>query len=74
MELTIEHQDSYSRGELLLRIFFGWLYIGIPPLILLLLFAIWAAITGFVAFWAVLITGHYPRSIFDFQVKFMARS
>ena len=30
MKLDVTHQDSYSRGELLLRTFFGWLYIGIP--------------------------------------------
>ena len=36
MKLTIEHQESYSRGELLLRTFFGWLYIVIPHLFILL--------------------------------------
>ena len=33
MKLTVMHQEKYSRGELLLRLFFGWLYIGIPTLL-----------------------------------------
>ncbi len=72
MELNVEYQDEYSRGELLLRTLLGWLYIGIPHLIGLMIFGIWAGIIGFIAFWAVLITGHYPRSFFDYQIKFMA--
>jgi len=30
VKLNIKHQDTYSRGELLLRSFFGAFYIGIP--------------------------------------------
>jgi len=72
MNLNVVYQDSYSRGELLLRTLFGWLYIGNPHLIALMLFGIWASIISFIAFWAVLITGHYPRSFFEFMVKYMA--
>lgn len=69
MKLTIVHQDSYSRGELLLRTFFGWLYIGIPHIFLLTLVGIWAGILVFLAWWAVLFTGKYPKSFFTFIVK-----
>ncbi len=71
MKLTITRQDSYSRGELLLRTLFGWLYIMIPHCVVMMFVAIWAAILGFLAFWVVLFTGKYPQSWFEFQVKVM---
>lgn len=69
MKLKIEHQSSYSRGELLLRTFFGWLYIAIPHGIVLIFVCIWACILNFLAFWVVLFTGKYPKSWFEFQIK-----
>jgi hypothetical protein len=72
MELIIQHQDSYSRGELLLRTFFGWLYILIPHAIALWVMGIVAAIISFIAFWAVLFTGKYPKGMFDFMVGVLA--
>lgn len=71
MTLTVRHQESYSRGELLLRSFFGFLYIGLPHTFLLALFGIWGGILGFVSWWAILFTGRYPESFFEFQVKLM---
>ena len=71
MKLKIQHQDSYSRGQLLLRTFFGFLYILIPHAFCLFFVGIWASILAFLAFWVVLFTGRYPKSWFDFQVKFM---
>jgi hypothetical protein len=68
MKLTVQHQESYSRGELLLRTFFGWLYIYIPHGFVLLFVALWSAILQFVAFWVILFTGRYPQSMFEFQV------
>lgn len=69
MKLTITHQESYSRGELLLRSFFGIIYIGLPHMFMMFFFNIWAAILGFIAFWSILFTGRYPESAFEFQVK-----
>lgn len=71
MKLTVQHQESYSRGELLLRTFFGWLYILIPHGFLLLFVGLWGAILQFVAFWVILFTGRYPQSMFEFQVGLM---
>lgn len=71
MRLVIKHQEEYSRGELLLRTFFGIFYIYIPHYFLLLFVGIWGAILRFVAFWVVLFTGKYPQSMFEFQVGFM---
>jgi hypothetical protein len=70
MKLTITHQEKYSRGSLLLRTFFGWLYIGIPHVFLLMCVGIWSAILSFVTFWVVLFTGKFPESIFKFQIAF----
>ena len=68
---SIKHQETYSRGQLILRTLFGWLYIAIPHLFLLMFISIWGAILGFFAWWAILFTGAYPRSWFDFQVKML---
>lgn len=71
MKLKIEHQDSYSRGELLLRTLFGWLYISIPHMFVMMFVAIWANILLFLSFWVILFTGKFPKSFFDFLVKYM---
>jgi hypothetical protein len=67
MKLEIKHQESYSRGELLLRTLFGWLYITLPHFFILMFVGIWGAILQFIAFWVVLFTGRYPQSMFEFQ-------
>lgn len=72
MQLTITRQELYSRGELLLRTVFGSIYIGVPHFFLWFFVGIWSAILGFIAFWAILFTGRYPQSMFEFQVKFIA--
>ena len=71
MKLSITRQESYSRGELLLRTLFGWLYIAIPHGFLLFFLGIWSAILAFVTFWIVLFTGSFPQSIFEYQYKLM---
>jgi len=71
MKLAIKHQEEYSRIELLLRTFFGWLYIAIPHGFLLMFLGIWSGILTFVAFWVVLITGQYPKNMFEFQTGFI---
>lgn len=68
---NIVHQEKYSRGELLLRSFFGFLYIAIPHFFLLAILGIAAGVLGFLSWWAVLFTAKYPRSFFDFQVSIM---
>jgi Domain of unknown function (DUF4389) len=71
MKLHVQHQESYSRLELLLRTFFGWLYIALPHGFLLMFLGIWSAILTFVAFWVVLFTGSYPQSMFSYQEKYL---
>lgn len=69
MKLSITHQESYSRGELLLRTFFGIIYLILPHMFLLFFVQLWGAILNFLSFWAILFTGRFPESFFDFQVK-----
>ena len=71
MQFSVRHQETYSRGLLLLRTFLGWIYILIPHAFLMVFVAIWAAILIFLAFWAILFTGRYPESWFTFIVKFL---
>ena len=70
MKLTIKHQESYSRLELLLRTLFGWLYMALPHFFILMFLGIWSAILTFVAFWVILFTGRYPESMYEFQVGY----
>jgi hypothetical protein len=72
MKLGITHQETYSRGQLILRTLFGWLYIGIPHGFLLFFVGIWSAILCFATFWVVLFTQKFPKSIFDWQLKYMS--
>ena len=71
MTFDIKRQESYSRGELLLRTFFGFIYIMIPHAILLLFVGLAASVLNFLSFWIILFTGRYPESWFEFQVKYM---
>jgi hypothetical protein len=67
----IVHQDTYSRGELILRSLFGQIYIMIPHGFLLFFVSIGGFVLGFISWWAVLFTGKYPRSFFDYQVSLL---
>ncbi len=68
MTVTIKHQEHFSRGALLLRTFFGWLYIAIPHFFLLFFVAIWGGILMFLSWFAVLFTGKYPKSFHEYAV------
>lgn len=67
----IVHQSNYSRIELIVRTFFGQLYIALPHGFLLFFVGIASLVLGFISWFAVLFTGRYPRSFFDFQVSLM---
>src|SRR5262245_56988464 len=68
MTVTIKHQEHFSRGALLLRTLFGWLYIAIPHFFLLFFVAIWGGILMFLSWFAVLFTGKYPKSFHAYAV------
>jgi hypothetical protein len=71
LNFEIQHQPSLSRGQLLLRSFFGIFYIFLPHAVMLMLFGIVGSIYRLIAFWAILFTGKHPKSMFDFQVGLM---
>ena len=71
MKLTVVHQESYSRTELILRTLFGAFYIVLPHAFILFFLTIWGGILAFVAFWVVLFSGRYPESMFEYQVQLM---
>jgi Domain of unknown function (DUF4389) len=68
MKVTIKHQESYSRGELILRTLFGAFYIILPHMFVLLFISIAAGFINFIAFWAILITGKYPQGMWNFML------
>ncbi len=68
MTFNIKHAESLSRGELLLRSFFGFIYIYIPHGFVLIFNGLWGAILSFISFWIILFTGRYPQSFFEYQV------
>ncbi len=69
MKITIKHQETFSRGELLLRSFFGFFYIMIPHMFLLYFLQIAGGLLSFISWWAVLFTGKYPQSFYEFQLN-----
>jgi hypothetical protein len=69
MKLTFKHQETYSRGQLLLRFFFGYFYIMIPHYFLPAFIMFWGAILSFISWWAVLFTSKYPQGMFNYQVN-----
>lgn len=71
LKYGIKHQESYSRGELLLRSFFGMFYIALPHFFLLIFLMIASQFVKMIAFWAILITGNYPKGMYNFQIKVM---
>jgi hypothetical protein len=71
MKLYIVHQETYSRADLLLRTFFGFFYITIPHMFLMIFAGLWGGILSFISFWVILFTGRYPESFFEFQVNLL---
>ncbi|MEW6686151.1 MAG: DUF4389 domain-containing protein [Candidatus Edwardsbacteria bacterium] len=67
-KFSIDYPEKLSRGILILRLLFGWLYVGIPHGVCLALYSIASSIVTFIAWWAVLFTGKYPKGMFDFNV------
>jgi len=65
-KLSIDRPEKLGRGILILRLFFGWAYIGIPHGICLALYGIAVFVVNFLAWFAVLFTGKYPAGMFKF--------
>jgi hypothetical protein len=65
----VQHQEEYSRGELLLRTFFGWLYMFIPHAVLLIFIGIALWFMTFATFFIILFTGVTPKWYYEWVVK-----
>ena len=67
--LQVEYPERCSRLLALLgALFFVKAILLIPHIIILILLGIAQGIVVYIGYWAVLITGKYPRGLFDFVV------
>lgn len=69
LTFQIQHQEEYSRGELLLRTFLGWLYICVPHLLAMWFFSIVLGFMTIAAFFVILFSGITPDWYFEWTVK-----
>jgi hypothetical protein len=69
LTFEIQHQQEYSRGELLLRTFLGWLYIAIPHGLVLMVFGIALWFMAIASFFIILFTGVTPKWYYEWMVK-----
>ena len=53
-----------------LKLLFGWLYVGIPHGIILYLYGIAAWLTSLIAFVSILRSGKYPEGLFNFNLGY----
>ena len=74
MKIEIQRPETYSRGNLILRLLFGWLYIGLPHGIHLILPLIWTFMLHIAGVWILLFKGAYPQSFFEYQERVLRYS
>ena len=65
--LHIEHQKEYSRGELLLRMILGLIYIDLPHGLCLLGLGLTCMLCSVLAWFTVLFTGNHPEGLYQFM-------
>ena len=71
VRFSVDYPERLSRGILIVRSVFGLIYVGIPHGIILGLYGAAAGTVEFIAWWAVLFSGRYPRGLFDFVTNYM---
>ena len=67
MKFNVEHQKEYSRGELVMRTFFGSIYIVLPLAFISTFMYSAMVFIPMLSFWYILFTGQYPKSYFEIQ-------
>lgn len=72
MRLSINRTESHSRGELLLRSFFGFAYITLPHAFIMMFVNLWASILSLIAFFIIIFTGRYPESTFKLNTSLIS--
>jgi hypothetical protein len=68
IQLHLPQQQTYSRGQALLRAFFGWLYLGIPGALLTYIYNFVNGILAWIAWWIVVFTGEFPKGLQNFML------
>lgn len=68
--LHIEYPERLSRLHAVLKFFLGWLYAGIPHILVLTLFGLFLSIAGIFVWFAILFTGRYPRGLFNLAIGY----
>ena len=66
----VRFPENLSRGLAVLKLLFGWLYVGIPHGIILYLYGIAAWLTSLIAFVSILRSGKYPEGLFNFNLGY----
>lgn len=66
VSFKVSYPEKLSRGLLLLRFFFGFIYVSIPHFFCLFFRMIACGAVLFVAWWAILFAGKIPASMFSF--------
>ena len=66
----VRYPETLHPGRVIAKLFLGWLYVGIPHGIILVFYGIATAFSGLAAFVAILITGKYPETLFNFNMGF----
>jgi hypothetical protein len=69
--LDIDNPLALSRGLAALKLFFGWLYVGIPHGVILLFYGIGVLFVTIFAWFYILFTGRYPAGVWNFVVGFL---
>jgi hypothetical protein len=70
VKYSVEYPEKLSRGILILRTLLGWIYVGVPHGVCLMLYGIACGVVLFISWWAVLFTGKFPKSLFDFLLGY----
>ena len=68
VKLEVPRPDKVSRGLVILRLLFGFIYVGIPHYFCLAFRQIASSVLGFLAWFAILFAGTYPARWHAFNV------
>ncbi len=68
IKFYVPYREDMSRGNAIIKLLFGWLYVGIPHGFVLFFRVIGMFFVQIIAFWIVLFTGEFPKKMHDFIV------
>lgn len=68
--IDVPYPENISRGMVIVRLFFGWIYVIIPHGLVLGFLGIAVLIAAFIGWWIILFTGKLPEGIHNFIVGY----